>query len=237
MRATLAIAERELKAYFLSPVGYVVIAGFLLLASYLFYLPLAVMGEPSMRHWTYNIVIILIILMPALTMRLVAEERKTGTIELLATSPVTDLQIVLGKFLGCAGFYAAMLALTLTYPFILSRLGKPEMGPIFASYLGLFLFGASFVAIGLLASALSKSQVVGFVSAFVVLLFLFLIEWMAQAGNSGWLATTIRYIGIQQHLENFGKGIIDTKDVIYYLSVVALCLLLSIRAMQAWKWR
>lgn len=237
MRATLAIAERELKAYFLSPVGYVVIAGFLLLASYMFYLPLVVMGEPSMRHWTYNIIIILIILVPALTMRLIAEERKTGTIEVLATSPVTDSQIVLGKFLGCAGFYAVMLALTLVFPFILSRLGKPEMGPIFASYLGLFLFGASFVAIGLLASALSKSQVVGFVTAFVVLLFLFLIEWMAQAGSGGWIATVIGYIGIQQHLENFSKGIIDTKDIIFYLSVVALCLLLSIRAMQAWKWR
>jgi gliding motility-associated transport system permease protein len=236
MKATLTIAERELKTYFLSPVGYVVIAGFLWLASYLFYLPLALMGEPSMRHWTYNIVIILIIMVPALTMRLIAEERRTGTVELLSTSPVTDSQIVAGKFLGCLGFYAAMLALTFTYPIILTRVGKPEMGPIFASYLGLFLFGASFVAIGLLASALSKSQVVGFVSAFVVLLFLFLIEWMGQAG-SGWLTTLIRYVGIQQHLEDFGKGIIDTKDVIYYLSVVALCLLLSVRAMQAWKWR
>lgn len=237
MKAALTIAERELKTYFLSPVGYVVIAGFLLLASYLFYLPLVVMGEPSMRHWTYNIVIILIILVPALTMRLIAEERRTGTVEVLSTSPVTDSQIVVGKFLGCLGFYAAMLALTFTYPIILTRLGKPEMGPILASYLGLFLFGASFVAIGLLASALSKSQVVGFVTAFVVLLFLFLIEWMAQAGGTGWLTTLVRYIGIQQHLENFGKGIIDTKDVIYYLSVVTLCLLLSVRAMQAWKWR
>ena len=88
----------------------------------------------------------------------------------------------------------------------------------------------------MLASALSKSQVVAFVTGFVVLLFLFLIEWMAQTGG-GWLTSVIRYIGIQQHLENFGKGIIDTKDVIYYLSVVALCLLLSVRAMQAWKWR
>jgi ABC-2 type transport system permease protein len=236
MKATLTIAERELKTYFLSPVGYVVIGGFLALASFLFYMPLALMGEPSMRHWTYNIVIILIILVPALTMRLIAEERRTGTVEVLSTSPVTDSQVVLGKFLGCLGFYTAMLALTFTYPIILTRVGKPEMGPIFAIYLGLFLFGASFVAIGLLASALSKSQVVGFVSAFVVLLFLFLIEWMAQAG-AGWMSTLIRYIGIQQHLENFGKGIIDTKDIIYYLSVVALCLLLSVRAMQAWKWR
>jgi ABC-2 type transport system permease protein len=236
MKATLAIAERELKTYFLSPVGYVVIAGFLALASYMFYLPLAFAGESSMRHWTYNIVIILVIMVPALTMRLIAEERRTGTIEVLSTSPITDAQVVVGKFLGCLGFYTAMLALTFTYPIILTRLGKPEMGPIFASYLGLFLFGASFVAIGLLASALTKSQVVGFVSAFVVLLFLFLVEWMAQAG-AGWITTVVRYIGIQQHLENFTKGIIDTKDVIYHLSVVALCLLLSVRAMQAWKWR
>src|SRR5262245_58931324 len=163
MRATLAIAEREFKAYFLSPVGYVVIAGFLLLASYLFYVPLAFVGEPSMRRWTYNIVIILIILVPALTMRLIAEERKTGTIEVLTTSPVTGSQVVMGKFLGCLGFYAVMLGTTLVFPIILRSVGKPEMGPIIAGYLGLLLFGASFVAIGLLASALSKSQVVGFV--------------------------------------------------------------------------
>jgi ABC-2 type transport system permease protein len=236
MRATLAIAERELKAYFLSPVGYVVIAGFLLLASYMFYWPLAIVGQTSLRSWTHNIVIILIILMPALTMRLIAEERKSGTIELLMTSPVTDAQVILGKFLGCLGFYAAMLAMTLVYPVILRNVGKPEMGPIIASYVGLFLFGATFVAIGLLASALTKSQVVGFVSAFVVLLLLFLVEWMAQSGTS-WLITVVRYIGIQQHLENFAKGVIDTKDVIYYLSVIVLCLLLSVRATQAWKWR
>src|SRR5215210_5602071 len=123
MRATLAIAERELKAYFLSPVGYVVIAGFLLLASYMFYWPLAIVGQTSLRSWTHNIVIILIILMPALTMRLIAEERKSGTIELLMTSPVTDAQVILGKFLGCLGFYAAMLAMTLVYPVILRNVG------------------------------------------------------------------------------------------------------------------
>jgi ABC-2 type transport system permease protein len=169
-------------------------------------------------------------------MRLVAEERKTGTIEVLATSPVTDAQVIVGKFLGCLGFYAAMLATTFIYPIILRSVGKPEMGPIISSYLGMLLFGASFVAIGLLASALSKSQVVGFVSGFVVLLLMFVLEWMTR-GGSGWLSTAIRYIGIQQHLENFGKGVIAAKDIIYYLSVVALCLLLSIRAMQAWKWR
>jgi ABC-2 type transport system permease protein len=236
MRATLAIAERELRAYFASPVGYVVIAGFLVLASYMFYVPLALAGQSSMRGWTYNIVIILIILVPALTMRLIAEERRTGTIEVLSTSPVTDAQVVVGKFLGCLGFYAVMLGSTLVFPIILRSVGTPEMGPIITGYLGLFLFGASFVAIGLLTSALSKSQVVGFVSGFVVLLLLFLIEWMAQ-GGSGWLSTTIRYIGIQQHLDNFAKGVIAAKDVIYYLSVVVLCLLLSIRALQAWKWR
>jgi ABC-2 type transport system permease protein len=236
MRATLAIAERELKAYFLSPVGYVVIAGFLLLSSYFFYVPLELMGEPSLRIWTGNTVIVLMILMPALTMRLVAEERKTGTIEVLSTSPVTDAQVIVGKFLGCLGFYAAMLATTFIYPIILRSVGKPEMGPIISSYLGMLLFGASFVAIGLLASALSKSQVVGFVSGFVVLLLMFVLEWVTR-GGSGWLSTAIRYIGIQQHLENFGKGVIAAKDIIYYLSVVALCLLLSIRALQAWKWR
>src|SRR5436190_18609035 len=141
MRATLAIAERELKAYFASPVGYVVIAGFLFLAGYLFYVPLALAGDLSLRRWTYNILIIFVIMVPALTMRLIAEERKTGTIEVLTTSPVTDAQVIMGKYLGCLAFYAVMLVLTFIYPFILRSVGKPEMGPIMAGYIGLFLFG------------------------------------------------------------------------------------------------
>ena len=133
MRATLAIAERELKAYFLSPVGYVVIAGFLLLASYMFYLPLAIMGDLSLRRWTYNIVIIFIILVPALTMRLIAEERKTGTIEVLATSPVTDAQVILGKFLGC--WLACGIALVAFYVFFgVVAMSKEHQWPL-ANYL------------------------------------------------------------------------------------------------------
>jgi len=240
MNPTLTIAKREFKSYFDSPLAYVVICLSLFLLGvgvFIWPRPFWQIDRATLAQMFEVIPIGLVVLIvPVVTMRLVAEEKRSGTLEMLITLPVRDSEVILGKFLGCVGFYAAMLALTFTYPIILIRLGKPEMGPIFASYLGLFLFGASFVAIGLLASALSKSQVVGFVGAFVVLLFLFLIEWMAQTGG-GWLTSVIRYIGIQQHLENFGKGIIDTKDVIYYLSVVALCLLLSVRAMQAWKWR
>jgi ABC-2 type transport system permease protein len=235
MRATLAILERELRAYFLSPVGYVILFVFLFLSAIFFYIPLAA-GEGSLRYFFSNVVIWLVILVPAITMRLIADERRTGTIEVLMTSPVTDAQVIWGKFLGSLGFYAVMLLLTLEFPLALRWATTPDRGPIITGYLGLLLFGAAFLSIGLLASTLTRSQVVAFMTTVMVLLLLILVDWFASV-SSGSMTTVLQFIGMRQHLENFSKGIIDTKDVIYYLSVVGLCLMLSIRALAAWKWR
>jgi ABC-2 type transport system permease protein len=235
MRATLAILERELRAYFLSPVGYVILFVFLFLSAIFFYIPVAA-GEGSLRYFFSNVVIWLVILVPAVTMRLIADERRTGTIEVLMTSPVTDAQVILGKFLGSLGFYAVMLLLTLQFPLALRWVTTPDRGPILSGYLGLVLFGASFLSIGLLASTLTKSQVVAFMTTVMVLLLLILIDWFASV-STGSLTTVLQFVGMRQHLENFSKGIIDTKDIIYYLSVVGLCLMLSVRALAAWKWR
>lgn len=235
MRATLAIMERELRAYFLSPVGYVILFVFLFLSAIFFYIPLAA-GEGSLRYFFSNVVIWLVILVPAVTMRLIADERRTGTIEVLMTSPVTDAQVILGKFLGSLGFYAVMLLLTVEFPLALRWATTPDQGPILSGYLGLMLFGASFLSIGLLASTLTKSQVVAFMTTVMVLLLLILVDWFASV-STGSLTTVLQFVGMRQHLENFSKGIIDTKDIIYYLSVVGLCLMLSVRALGAWKWR
>jgi ABC-2 type transport system permease protein len=235
MRALLAITERELRAYFLSPVGYVILFVFLFLAAIFFYIPLAA-GEASLRYFFSNVVIWLIILVPALTMRLIADERRTGTLEVLMTSPVTDGQVILGKFLGSLGFYAVMLLATLEFPLALRWAATPDRGPIVTGYIGLALFGASFLSIGLLASCLTKSQVVAFMTTVMTLLLLVLVDWFASV-STGSLNTVLQFVGMRQHLENFSKGIIDTKDVIYYLSVIGLCLLLSVRALAAWKWR
>jgi ABC-2 type transport system permease protein len=230
-----AITERELRSYFLSPVGYVILFAFLFVGAWFFYSPL-VFGEASMRYFFSNLVVWLVFLMPALTMRLIADERRTGTLEVLMTSPVSDGQVILGKFLGSLGFYLVMLLATLEFPLALRWAANPDRGPILAGYVGLALFGAAFLSIGLLASCLTKSQVVAYLSTAMVLLVLILMDWTASA-SSGTLSTVIQFIGLRQHLENFSKGIIDTKDVIYYLSVIGLCLLLSVRALASWKWR
>jgi len=236
MRGILAIMERELRAYFVSVVGYVVMAGILFLAGYyFFYIPLA-LGEGSLRFWFRNFTITLLLLAPALTMRLFAEERKIGTIELLMTSPVTDAQVVLGKFLGSVAFYLILLVLTLQYPIVLFIVGNPDRGPIISGYIGLILFGAAFLSVGLLLSTTTKSQVVAFVSTFVILLMLYLLSWGAEGRTTG-LARVLNYLSLNQHLENFAKGVIDTGDVIFYLTFIGLCLFLSVRSLAAWKWR
>jgi ABC-2 type transport system permease protein len=235
MRGLLAITERELRAYFLSPVGYIILFVFLFLAAIFFYVPVAA-GQGSMRIYFSNVVIWLVILVPALTMRLIADERRTGTIEVLMTSPVTDAQVILGKFLGSVAFYAVMLLLTLQFPLALRWVSTPDRGPMISGYVGLALFGTSFLAIGLLASCLSKSQVVAFMSTVMALLLLVLLDWFAMNASGTW-ATILQFVAMRQHLENFTKGIIDTKDIIYYLSIIGLCLLLSVRALGSWKWR
>jgi gliding motility-associated transport system permease protein len=235
LRATLAIVERELRAYFLSPVGYAMLTVFLLLSAVFFYLPLS-LGEGSLRAFIYNVVIILIITLPALTMRLISEERRSGTIEILMTAPVTDAQVVMGKYLGSLGFYAVMLLATLQFPIALEIVSDPDRGPIITGYIGLLLFGGTFVAIGLLVSALTKSQVTAAFVTVGVLLLMLLLDWFSGSGT-GWLAEIVNQVGMRRHLENFAKGIIDTRDVLYYLSVIALCLMLSTRALASWKWR
>jgi ABC-2 type transport system permease protein len=235
LRATLAIVERELRSYFLSPVGYTMLAVFLLLSAVFFYLPLS-MGEGSLRAFIYNVVIILIITLPALTMRLISEERRTGTIEILMTAPVTDAQVVLGKYLGSLGFYAVMLLATLQFPIALEVVSDPDRGPMITGYIGLLLFGGTFVAVGLLISSLTKSQVTAAFVTVGVLLLMLLMDWFAGSGT-GWFSEVVSQVGMRRHLENFAKGIVDTRDVIYYLSVIALCLVLSTRALASWKWR
>jgi ABC-2 type transport system permease protein len=236
VRATLAIIERELRAYFLSPVGYAMLTVFLFLSAVFFFLPISRFGEGSLRPFTYNVVIILIITLPALTMRLISEERRTGTIEILMTSPVTDWQVVLGKYLGSLAFYGVMLLATIQYPIALEIVSDPDRGPMIAGYVGLFLFGATFLAIGLLISTLTKSQVTAAFVTVGVLLLMLLIDWFST-GASGWFSEIASHVGMQRHLENFAKGILDTKDLIYYLSTIALCLALATRGLASWKWR
>jgi ABC-2 type transport system permease protein len=259
VRGVLAVFGREFRSFFVSPVAYIVIGFFLVLSGYFFYGSLVRfveisiaytqqarmygMAPPPMnlnewvvRPFFYNEGIIILFLMPIITMRLFSEEKKSRTIELLLTSPVTDLQVVLGKYLAGLALYAVMLALTLVYQIVLFAAGSPDVGPVLTGYLGLLLLGASFLSLGMLISSLTENQIVAATASFGLFLLLWVLAWTSQMAGGG-LGEVLGYISITQHLHDFAKGVIDTKDVIYYLSFIFLGGFLTLRSLESMRWR
>ncbi len=231
-----AIAQRELKAYFVSPVAYVVAALFMLISGYLFSLILYHSREASMRGLFSNLNVVFLLITPALTMRLLAEERQRGTIEMLMTSPVTDLQIVLGKYLSSLLYLAFLLALTVIFPLTLAWLGQPDWMTLLTGYLAIYLLGASFMAIGLLTSSWTNNQVIAAVATFALSLLIWLLP-SASAIVGQPLGQVFEYVSLLQHQENLLRGVIDTSDVIYYLSFIVGSLFLTIRSVEVYRWR
>lgn len=230
------IAYRELKSYFSSWMAYIVGAGFLAISGFIFYVILLGGREAEMRWSFHNMAVTLLFVAPLLTMRLLAEERRSGTMELLLTSPVTDLQVVAGKFLAAVGLLAVLLGVTAHFPLILVQYGSPDPGPLLSGYLGLLLVGASFMAVGVLASSLTESQVVAGFLSFGALLALWIVGWAAdQAGATA--GEVLRQLSILNHFDDLAKGVIDTKDLIFYLSFMALCLFGAVRALESRNWR
>ena len=237
LRSTLAITQRELKSYFVSPVAYVVTAFFLLVAGYLFSAILIQSNEASLRFLHSNLSVIWLFVIPFLTMRLLAEEHRMGTIELLLTSPVRDWEVVLGKFLGALVFLLFMLALTLFYPALLSRVGNPDWGPVISGYIGILLVGATCLAVGVFASSLSQNQIVTGFAAFAILILLWLLSAASQAVGGGALGGLLDYLAFNTHFDEFVRGVIDTKHIVYYLAMTAAFLFLATRVVEAKRWR
>ena len=227
---------REFSSYFFSPIAYIVLAVFLIISGYFFSVILNFSQEATLRYALGNISIILLFLSPLISMRLLAEEKRSGTMETLMTDPVTDGEVVLGKFLASFCFYLTLLLPTLLYALILKVIGNPDPGPIFTGYLGLVLMGSVFLAVGLLASSFTDNQMIAAVVSFVTLLLFWVIDWSA-GGSSTTLAKVLSYLGIFRHFDSFSKGIIDTRDIIYYLSTTALFLSLTVRVVEARRWR
>lgn len=230
------VFQREINAYFLSPVAYVVIVVFLVVSGYFFQQALSITNEASLRYSLAISQFILSILTPVITMRLLAEENKTGTIETLMTAPVTDFEVVFGKFLAAWGLYCVMLAPTIIYIVFLSWVGNPDIGPIISSYIGLILMGAMFVSIGLLVSSLTKNQIVAAVIGIVSLMILWVVGYYV-AGGEGWFSEVLKYIGTFGHWDAFTKGLVDTRDVVYYVSLTALFIFVTVRVVESRKWR
>jgi ABC-2 type transport system permease protein len=254
MNNVLAIAQKELRSYFASPIAYVVIGLWALLYGFFYASLLSYFVRQSMQMSQFggaqpvnineqmirllfqNTTIMILFMMPLITMRTYSEEKRSGTIELLLTSPLTDLQIILGKFLGAMGLYAAMLAVTLIHIGILFIYGNPEWKPIATTYLGLLLFGGCFISVGLLISSLTKNQIIAGAVSFAVFLLLWIIDWMATFTGPT-VSSVLTYLSVIGHLEDFTKGVLDTTHLIYYLSFISFGLFLTAKSVDTERWR
>ena len=231
-----AIASRELRSYFVSPLAYVVAAFFMLVAGYLFSLILYHTKQASLTPLFSNLAVMFLLITPALTMRLLADERRTGTIELLMTSPLTDRDLVLGKYLASILYLAFLLVLTLVFPLILAASGKPDWAPIWCGYLGTFLLGSSFMALGVLASSLTSQMIVAAVITFALSLVVWLLPSAGQMFG-GTANDVMTYMSVINHQENLNKGILDSTDLMFYLSFIIACLFMTIRSVETYHWR
>jgi ABC-2 type transport system permease protein len=193
-------------------------------------------NQQVIRGVLQNASVIILFIMPMITMRTYSEEKRSGTIELLLTSPVSDLEIILGKFFGALGLYVAMLAVTLLYIAILFVYGNPEWRPLVAAYFGLLLMGGAFLSIGMLISSTTANQIVAGVVTFVVFLMLWIIGWFADSAGPT-IGPITSYLSITEHFDDFAKGIIDTKHVIYYLSLITFGLFLTSKSVDTERWR
>jgi ABC-2 type transport system permease protein len=243
MNATFTIAKREFKSYFDSPLAYVVICLSLLLVGVgvfmwpgrqFFQVDRATLGQ-MFEALPLGLVLLIV---PVVTMRLVAEEKRSGTLEMLITLPVRDSEVILGKFLGAFGLVLVFIASTALYPilmFKLWKLGPIDMGPVFSGYVGLVLFGAAAVSLGLLVSSLTESQVIAFFITFVALLMLYIVGEIDQIFPNA-IGTISREISFREHYSSFQRGLIDTRDVIFFLSCAVLALMLAFRSLESRKW-
>jgi ABC-2 type transport system permease protein len=251
LRNILALADKELRSYFASPIAYIIIGLFALLFGWFFYVYLMFFAQRAsgmagggpvninndmIRGVLMNSAVIILFVMPMITMRTYSEEKRSGTIELLLTSPVTDVQIILGKFLGAMGLYVGMLLVTLLYMALLFYFGNPEWKPIAAGYLGLLLMGGCFISVGLLISSLTKNQIVAGVLTFAVFLMLWVLNWRAEQ-SGGWTGALLNHLSIVDHFDDFARGIIDTKHVVYYLSFITFGLFLTAKSVDSERWR
>jgi ABC-2 type transport system permease protein len=260
MKNAIAIAKKELNIYFATPIAYVMFTQFVVIGSYFFLRLLGAYEQASLAYMRFqspemmnrlnfqdaifrnlfgNLGVILIFIVPFLTMRLVAEEKRQKTIELLYTTPVTPTEIVLGKYLACLAILVLALGLTLTYPILVQFNAGDQNGvewrSVLLGYLGLFLMGSAYMAIGLFISALTESQMIAAFATFVVLLMTWIIGWTAGE-TEGWMREFVTYVASVSHLDSFSKGTLELKDIVYFVSLIVIGLFLSNRAVEAHRW-
>lgn len=230
--------KKELMSYFNSPIAYIFIGVFLVMGNWLFFKSFFLAGETSMRSYFELLPWIFLFLCPAITMRLWSEEKKSGTIEFLLTLPVTDWQVVWGKFLGALAFLAISLVLTFSLPITVAALGNVDWGPIIGSYLGALFLGGSYLSLGLFISSLTKNQIIAFVLGLVACFGFFIVGTdFVLMGAPQFATPVLSFLGLGNHFNNIAKGVIDTKDLIYYFSFIFIFLWLNARTIESRGWK
>ena len=252
---TVAVFKKEMRSYFASPVALVVFTIFLVIAGYFFYSILAYFSlvstqasmnpalarglnvtEGVLRPLFSDMSVILLFMMPLLTMRLFAEERKQGTLELLLTYPLRDGEVLLGKFLAATFLVAILLLATGIYPLLLVFWSEPELYPILTGYLGLLLLAMTFIALGLFFSSLTQNQIVAAVLAFGALLLFWVIGWAATLAEGDW-SLVFRHLSIIEHFSSFARGVLETKDLAYYLGLISFFLFATLKSLEVRRWK
>lgn len=254
MKNVWIICRKEIKSYFASPIAYGLMAFFAVIAGYFFYVMTAVFVQRSfegqmmgrgmpmdvnewvVRNFLSNVSVIGLFMIPMITMRLFAEEKRSGTIELLATSPVRDFEIILGKWLASMLLYLSILGIAALNLAVLFMYGKPDWKPIVTGFLGLLLQGGCLLAIGTFISTTTRNQIVAGTATFAACLLLWVLDWVSAYETAGW-AKVIGYLSVLTHFEPFAKGVIDTKDVVFYISMIFLGLFLTARSLESLRWR
>ncbi len=255
MKRAWPVYKKELLTYFYSPIAYVVFTIFLLVSGFLFYnififysqFSMDMMNSPygasdlNIRDGILmplfgNMSVIMLLVMPLISMRNFSEEKRSGTFELLATFPIRDYEVVLGKYAAALSIFLMMLGLTLAYPVIVTIFGSPNTGAVISGYLGMALMGGAFLALGIFISAMTENQIVAAVITFGALLFLWIVGWAGESAEPG-LSRILSELSILGHFENFSKGVVHIKDIVYYLNFTVFFLFLTLRALESKKWR
>ncbi len=254
MRNVWTIYRKELKSYFASPIAYLLMAVFALIFGYFFYVATAIfvsrgmesqmmgrgfpmdVNEWVIRPLMMNVSVIGLFMIPMITMRLFAEEKRSGTIELLMTSPIRDIEVILGKWLAAVTLYASILGLSMINIAVLFLYGKPDWKPILVGFLGLLLQGGCLLAVGTFISTMTRNQIIAAGATFAACLLLWILDWVSAYETAAW-AKVLSYMSVVTHFEPFSKGVLDTKDIIFYLSVMFLGLFLTARSMESLRWR
>jgi ABC-2 type transport system permease protein len=255
------LVEKEIKQYFVSPIAYVVMMIFLTLSGYFFYVYMVqfsmnyrnyknmvqmyknpeILSQFNLNQMViapalYNMMFVFLFVLPLIMMRSFAEERKQRTDELLITSPITSGELIMGKFFGSFIFILIMILPTVAYQFLLFHYSAPELGPILTGYTGIIMFAATGVSIGLFASSLTENQIIAAVISFVILLFMFIIN-MGSISEGSWIYKVLQYISVSDHVRNPLQGTLDTRDLVYFCSLIFMFLFLTKRSLQSKGWR